>query len=66
MFIRLSTLFITIIQSRSLSFESLCCLIYKDKMIGDQITRHNYVYATPMTCDKNPQNKIEFDPVSDD
>ena len=35
-------------------------------MYVDPITRQTYAYATPITCDNNPRNIIELDPVSDD
>ena len=35
-------------------------------MYVDPITRQTYDYATPITCDKNPNNIIELDPDSDD
>ena len=40
---------------------------FKDTlMYVDPITRQTYDYATPITCDSNPRNIIELDPVSDD
>ena len=40
---------------------------FKDTyMYVDPITRHTYVFATPITCDNNPRNIIELDPDSDD
>ena len=35
-------------------------------MYVDPITRQTYDYATPITCDSNPNNIIELDPDSDD
>ena len=35
-------------------------------MYVDPITRQTYAYATPITCDNNPNNIIELDPDSDD
>ena len=35
-------------------------------MYVDPITRQTYDYATPITCDNNPNNIIELDPDSDD
>ena len=32
----------------------------------DPITRKTHDYATPITCDNNPRNRIELDPDSDD
>ena len=40
---------------------------FKDTlMYVDPITRQTYDYATPITCDNNPNNIIELDPDSDD
>ena len=40
---------------------------FKDTlMYVDPITRQTYDYATPLTCDNNPNNIIELDPDSDD
>ena len=40
---------------------------FKDTlMYVDPITRQTYNYATPITCDNNPNNIIELDPDSDD
>ena len=35
-------------------------------MYVDPITRQTYNYATPITCDNNPNNIIKLDPDSDD
>ena len=35
-------------------------------MYVDPITRQTYDYATPITCDINPNNIIELEPDSDD
>ena len=40
---------------------------FKDTlMYVDPITRQTYYYATPITCDNNPNNIIELDPDWDD
>ena len=40
---------------------------FKDTlMYVDPTTRQTYDYATPITCDHNPNNIIELDPDSDD
>ena len=40
---------------------------FKDTlMYVDPITRQTYDYATPITCDNNPRNKIELDPDSNE
>ena len=40
---------------------------FKDTFVYvDSITRQIYDYATPITCDNKPRNRIELDPDFDD
>ena len=53
-------------------YEADCCfdrtlIHYNDTlMYVDPITGQTYDYATPIPCDTNPRNIIEFDPDADD